>query len=272
MENQSEELNQLDDYLSLIPEWEDPYPAPKIEQHDGIYVVRDDLLNAGTKIRGADYLIGHCPKHKHIKEWIYGSCPATGYAQISLPYLCNRYNKKCVLFMAARSMDKLHAYQKRGIELGATYNWVKDGMLAVTKKRAKDYVAADPETRALLPIGLEHPTVFASFIKVARSLPIKPKHVWSVGSSGTLSRSLQLAWPDAEVHVVSSGGHNMNAREIGRAIFHPSKYKWDKPVKENELPPFPSAREYDAKAWFPMIEYYRNHDRVEPILFWNVGA
>lgn len=260
------------EYLRLVSGWVDPFPAPVLELHNGIYVVRDDLLDAGTKVRGADYLIGHCPVHKNIKEWVYGSCPATGYAQISLPFLCNRYNKKAVIFMAARSMNKLHEYQKRGIALGAEYHWIQDGMLNVTQKRARDYVAEDPETRALLPIGLEHPTVFASFIKVARSLPIVPQHVWSVGSSGTLSRALQLAWPRAEVHVVSSGGHNMNSREIGRAIFHPSKYKWNQAVKKSEMPPFPSAPEYDAKAWMPMIDYYKTNERVDPILFWNVGA
>ena len=261
-----------DEYLQLITGWEDPYPAPVLELHNGIYVVRDDMLDAGTKIRGADYLIGHCSKHRNIKEWVYGSCPATGYAQISLPFLCNRYAKKAVIFMAERGMDKLHAYQKKGIELGVDYRWVPDGMLNVTKKRAKDYVAEDPTTRALLPIGLEHPTVFACFMKVARSLPIVPNHVWSIGSSGTLSRSLQLAWPNAEVHVVSSGGHNMNSREIGRAIFHPSKYKWNQRVKHSEMPPFPSAPEYDAKAWLPMMEYYKTQDMIHPVLFWNVGA
>ena len=192
-----------DEYLQLISGWSDPYPNPVLEIYEGVYVVRDDLLTAGTKIRGADYLIGHCPKHRNIQEWVYGSCPATGYAQISLPFLCNRYNKKAVLFMAERSMNNLHEYQKRGIALGAEYHWIPDGMLNVTKKRARDYVAESPNTRALLPIGLEHPTVFACFIKVARSLPIVPNHVWSVGSSGTLSRALQLAWPHAEVHVVS---------------------------------------------------------------------
>ena len=260
------------DYRAVIPNWRDPFPAPVIEQHEGIYVVRDDLLNAGTKVRGADYLIGHCPNHRHITEWVYGSCPATGYAQISLPFLCNRYNKRAVIFMAARSMDKLHEYQRRGISLGAEYHWVKDGMLAVTQKRARDYVAESPTTRALLPIGLEHPTVFASFVVVARNLPVVPRTVWSIGSSGTLSRALQQAWPHAEVHVVSAGGHTMGERERGRAIFHPTKYKWNQAVKQSERPPFPSAPEYDAKAWRPMLEYYETHERREPILFWNVGA
>ena len=201
----------------------------------------------------------------------FGSCPATGYAQISLPVVCKRYEKKAVLFMAERSMDKLHDYQKRGIELGTIYHWVKMGMLNVTQSHAKKYTAEDPVHRRVLPLGLEHETVLSSIIKVARSLPIKPKEVWSVGSSGTISRGLQLAFPDADIHVVQVG-HTMKPREIGRAIHHISPYKFDKPVRINEMPPFPSAPTYDAKGWKPMIDWYKTNDKKGDVLFWNVGA
>ena len=43
--------------------------------------------------------------------------------------------------------------------------------------------------------------------------------------------------------------------------------KFDKPIKKEEAPPFPSAPTYDAKAW-PFIKQY-----AKPrALFWNVGA
>lgn len=258
-------------YLNHVINWEDPYPSPVLEVHDGITIVRDDLLEYGTKIRGIDYLIGHDPANKNVKEWVFGSCPATGYAQISLPHVCGKYGKKAVLFMAKRSMDKLHDYQKRGLDLGTIYHWVDNGMLPVTQKRARDYVEENPEERRVLPLGLEHPSVIGSFIKVARSLSINPKEVWTVGSSGTLNRSLQLAWPCARIHVVSVG-HSMSEREIGRAIFHKSSYKFDKPVKKEEAPPFPSAPTYDAKGWKPMMDYYKENEKSNEVLFWNVGA
>ena len=260
-----------DDLLKLIDGWQDPNPAPVIELHNDVHVVRDDLLNYGSKIRFIDYFLGHAPENKEVKEWVFGSCPATGYAQISLPVVCKRYDKKAVLFMAERSMDKLHPYQQRGIELGTNYHWVKMGMLNVTQAHAKRYTAEDPVHRRVLPLGLEHPTVLASIIKVARSLPVKPKEIWSVGSSGTMNRGLQLAFPDAEVHVVQVG-HTMKEREIGRAIHHVSPYKFDKPVKENELPPFPSAPTYDAKGWQPMIDWHKTHKRKGDVLFWNVAV
>lgn len=264
-------MQSSNELLELIGDWEDPNPTPIIELHNDIHVVRDDLLNYGSKIRFVDYFIGHAPENKEVTEWVFGSCPATGYAQISLPVVCKRYGKKAVLFMAERSMDKLHEYQKRGIELGTIYHWVKMGMLNVTQSHAKKYTAEDPVHRRVLPLGLEHETVVASIIKVARSLPIKPKEVWSVGSSGTISRGLQLAFPDADVHVVQVG-HTMKPREIGRAIHHISPYKFDKPVKIHEMPPFPSAPTYDAKGWKPMIDWYKTNEKKGDVLFWNVGA
>jgi len=260
-----------EEYLELIEDWQDPNPAPVLEVYDGITVVRDDLLNYGSKIRFVDYFIGHAPENKNVKEWVFGSCPATGYAQISLPVVCKRYGKKAVLFMAERSMDKLHPYQQRGIELGTEYHWVKMGMLNVTQAHAKRYASENSEERRVLPLGLEHETVLASIIKVARSLPVQPKEVWSVGSSGTMNRGLQLAWPDATIHVVQVG-HNMSEREIGRAIHHVSPYKFDKPVKEKDAPPFPSAPTYDAKGWSVMKNFHKIYEQSHDVLYWNVAG
>jgi hypothetical protein len=260
----------MTDLLPSIGDWTDPNPAPVLVEHEGVVVVRDDLLGAGSKLRFLDYLVGHDPSTREVREWVFGSCPATGYAQISLPTLCRRYGKEAVLFMAQRDMSKLHEYQQRGLAAGANYQWVPNGMLSVTQKRARDYAEADPVHRRVLPIGLEHPTVLASIVRVAQSLPIVPDIVWSVGSSGTLSRGLQLAWPNAEVHIVSVG-HRMSDRERGRATVHLSPYKFDKPVKGADVPPFPSAPTYDAKAWSVLQRWRQETNPSGTILLWNVA-
>jgi hypothetical protein len=248
--------------LDMVSDWEDPNPVPIIEEHDGFQVVRDDLLDVGSKMRFVDKFI----RDTKAKEIVFGSCPATGYAQISLPAVCNKYGKKTILFMAKRNEENLHEYQIRGRDLGAEYKWVNMGMLSVTQHRARKYYEEDKDNRVLFPIGLEHPSVVGSIIKVARQLPITPTEVWSVGSSGTLNRGLQLAFPDAEVNVVSVG-HKMSEREIGRANFYKSEYPFYKPCKDDEKPPFPSAPTYDAKAW----KFIKKHGS-EGALFWNVGA
>lgn len=263
--------------IQTIDDWVDPNPTPVIQEiSPNVFVVRDDLLGYGSKARFIDYLIGHSPLFKDKKEIVFGSAPATGWAQISGPVVCKRYDKKFVCFMAARDPKRYTFEQKLGIQLGTEYHWVKDGMLNVTTARAREYAEADPINRAVLPIGLEHPTVIESIVKVARSLPIVPDIVWSVGSSGTLNRGLQLAWPEAEVHVVQVG-HNMKPHEIGRAKLHKSSYKFDKPVKPNDAPPYPSVATYDAKVWRPFVDYYEHNvfgfypDPGKKILLWNVA-
>ena len=195
-------------------------------------IVRDDLLGGGSKVRFADYLISSNPE---VEEWVYGSSPATGYAQISLSYLCRKYGKKSVIFMADRSVEKRHPYQLQAIDEGAIMHWIPNGMLSVTEKRARDYVSDSPTSRRLLPIGFDHPSVLASVVRVAQSMDVKPREVWTVGSSGTLTRGLQLAWPDAEFHCVRVG----HSGEYGRAKIYKSTYAFNKATKV--LPPFPSA-------------------------------
>ena len=247
-----------EDYLEMIGDWTDSLPAPVVEEHEGILVVRDDLIGGGSKMRFADYLIQSQPE---IDEWVYGSSPATGYAQISLAHLCGRYDKKAVIFMADRAVEKRHAYQLQAIEAGAIMHWIPNGMLSVTEKRARDYVAEDPTCRRLLPIGFDHDTVIASIIRVALSIDVRPNEVWTVGSSGTLTRGLQLAWPDADFHCVTVG----HKGDYGRAKIYECNIPFNKPAKV--IPPFPSAITYDAKAW----EYIKQH--ASPgALFWNVGA
>jgi len=247
-----------DDYSDIIKDWVDPYPKPVIEEHEGFLIVRDDLLGGGSKMRFADYLIS---SNTEVEEWVYGSSPATGYAQISLSCMCAKYGKKSVIFMAKRSMDKLHDYQLRAIEEGATMHWVPNGMLSVTEKRARDYVAEDPKRRRLLPIGFDDDSVLASIARVSSNINVVPSEVWTVGSSGTLTRGLQRTWRDAAFHCVTVG----HAGDYGRAKTYKCEIPFNKPAKDK--PPFPSAITYDAKAWEFMKRY-----ASKGALFWNVGS
>ena len=247
--------------VDIYENWEDPNPPPVLKEHEGFIVVRDDLLGPGSKVRFLDYLVSKSSE----KEFVFGGCPATGYAQISLPALTNKYGKSTHLFMAKRDPAKYTEYQKRGMALGANYHWVPDGMLNVTKARAREYVEADPSNRILMNLGLCDPTAIACIAKVAQSLPIdEPKEFWTVGSSGTLNRGLQLAWPNAVAHVVQVG-HSMSKEEVGRAILWKCPLAFDKPTKEP--PPFPSALTYDAKCW----GFMKVHAKPGALM-WNVGA
>ena len=247
-----------------------PFIFPKlvIEEHEGFHVVRDDLLEGGSKRRFVDRLLRE-EIAEGANEFVYGGCPANGYAQLSIPLQTREYDCKTTLFMAKRSMDNLHDYQKKALEYGADIHWVANGMLQVTKKRALDYYNEDPVHRRLLQLGLDDQRVREDIRDLAKNIEqdydINISEVWSVGSSGTLTRGLQMAFPDKDVHVVSVG-HSMKQNEVGRAILHRSDLKFTQEVKEEDTPPFPSVPTYDAKAW----KIIREHAKPGA-LFWNVG-
>lgn len=258
------ELHALQDNLKLIKNWKDPWPDPVIIKYNDIYVLRDDLIEYGSKVRFLDYFVKSLSPD--IKEIVYCS-PATGYAQISLPVVCKKYNKKAILFSAKRDLNNLHEYQKKGLSEGAEYKWIKNGRLAVTKSHSKKYVNDYPHERIELPLGLEHPLVLSSIIKVAKEcINFKPSEIWTVVGSGTINRGLQMAFPDVPVHAVQVG-HKLTERELRRAKLWVSPYKFDIPVKQEDAPPFPSAPTYDAKAW-PFI---KEHAKPQS-LFWNIGG
>ena len=120
-----------------------------------------------------------------------------------------------------------------------------------------------------MPLGLEEKRVFEDIKRLAKNIEIEYNisisEIWSVGSSGTLTRGLQMAFPDKYVNVVSVG-HKMKQHEIGRAKLYLSDYKFTQEVKDKDKPPFPSVPTYDAKAWAVMRKYAKKGS-----LFWNVG-
>lgn len=252
-------------YLNLVKDWQDPYAAPVIEKHGKVYVVRDDLLEAGTKIRALDYLI---KTETDVEEWVFGSSPPWGYGQVSLAYVCRKYGKKAKLFHPHRKIETRHRLQLKAKEFGADIEWIEGKQVRQSKceKHAREYVQEAPEKRRLFPIGFEHETILGAIVKVGMNLDFEPKEVWTVGSSGVLSRGLQMAWEKAEFNIVQVG-RSMKERDIGRAkhFIHPRNFQ--QKVLPYEAPPFPSVPEYDAKAWYFVQKY-----GSDGCLFWNVGA
>lgn len=233
-------------------------PKPIIVQHEGINVVRDDLLDGGTKRRGFNVYVESFPD---IKEWVYAS-PRQGYAQLSLAYACRDLGKKATVTIPKGTRYWL---TEEAEKLGANIIEVPMGYLTNIQAKAKKYVEETPGS-ALVPFGGDHPIILEAIKNVALTLDIEPpKEIWTVMSSGVLSRGLQMAFPNAKVYGVQIG-HNTTEREIGRAETFRSKYKFTDECKEIDRPPFPSSLTYDSKAW----EFIKEH-ASEGALFWNVG-
>jgi len=230
-------------------------PKPIIKEHDGIQVVRDDLIEGGTK-RRAFYTYVNSTEHE---EYVYAS-PRQGYAQLSLAYACKDLGRKSTVTVPK---GKRYWLTDAAEELGCNIIEVPMGFLTNIQAKAKKY-CLEHEAH-LIPFGGDHPIIIEAMRRTALSLDINPTEIWTVMSSGVLSRGLQAAWPNAKVYGVRIG-HNTTRREQGRAETFKSKYKFQQECKEPERPPFQSSLTYDSKAW-TFIKEHAGKD----CLFWNVG-
>jgi hypothetical protein len=244
-------------YLRLVEDWQDPNPKPIIEEHDGIQVVREDYLKYGSKMRFIDYTI----KNLTADEIVYAQ-PRQGYAGISLCAVAKRYHKRVSLFIPLAK--ELSEHQERCRDLGAELHAKKIYGMSGLRKYARDH--AIMYNAHYIEMGFKNdPYVTASIVKVASEIP-EPKEVWTVLSTGVLHRALQIAWPNAVFHGVAVA-RNMKRGEVGHGNVYSHPYPFLKAEKDEELPPFASAKAYDAKAW----RYIKQH-ASKGALFWNVAG
>lgn len=227
-------------------------PPPVIEKIGKFLVVRDDLLPGGTKRRLLDGLLSQ----RREEEFVYAT-PAYGYAQIALAHSCRAIGKRATIFVAKRA--KPHKRTLEAKRAGARVIQVPHGYLNVVQKRARDY--CESTGAALLPFGFDSEEFSDLLAQCAKTLPIKPTEVWTAAGSGTLSRSLQKAWPSARFFAVQVG----RTPNVGRATLLKAPEKFE--IDAKHPPPFPSCSNYDAKVW-----QFMTRRGSEGALFWNVGA
>ena len=163
-------------------------PLPIIKEHDGINVVRDDLLDGGTKRRAFTMYVASLPD---TEEFVYAS-PRQGYAQLSLAYACKDLGRKCTVTVPKGEKTWLTIESER---LGANVIQVPMGYLSNIQHKAKVY--CEENGAHLIPFGGDHPIIIEAMCRAALSLEsikrfVHPKEVWTVMSSGVLSRGLQM--------------------------------------------------------------------------------
>lgn len=225
-------------------------PAPVIEAHGSILVVRDDRIAGGTKVRALPALL------TGAREFVYAS-PVYGYAQVSLAHAATSAGVRATVFCAQRQTPHPRTLQAQ--HFGARIVPVPVGYMTVVKARAREYCTVSGAT--LLPFGFDAPAFIDALADVAHDLLLTPTEVWTVAGSGVLSRALQQAWPRAAFHAVRIGA----VPNAGRATVYiaPETFQQDARVP----PPFPSCSNYDAKAW-----QFIQTQAKPGALFWNVAG
>ena len=250
-------------FIDVTKDWRDPLPLPMVTEHDGIKVVRDDIIN-GSKCRFADLLVQSIPE-----ETLVYVQPRVGLAGVSILNIAKRYNKKVVLFMP--SSKKISHHQAVCIERGAIPKFRRIAAMPNLNLVAKAW--AEKNGAKFIPLGLKHELVVACASRVAMNIAEHyggaPDVCFVATSTGVLVRGLQIGWDKTEFFAVTVA-RNMKAGELGRAhpIIEPLEFAQSE--KKDNLPPFPTVNTYDAKVW----KYAKAFKAANPNLnvwMWNVG-
>ncbi len=221
----------------------------------GRFVLRDDIVPGGTKRRALGVLL------RRDTENVYAG-PAFGYAQVALAYAAADRKALATVFVAKRAEPTALSLEAK--RAGAKVVQIAFGRLSNVRAKAREY--CELTGAQLLPFGLDDDAFRAKLAVLAQAVrcdgfAVGTREVWCACGSGTLTRALQTAFPEA-AHVAVLVG--TEAGNPGRARVMHAPEPFEKPAVEP--PPFPSAAHYDAKVW----RLFR--EQAKPgALFWNVG-
>ena len=242
-------------YLDLTKDYKHDFTFT-IKDIEGFKVIDDGEYEAGTKAKFADFMISQVQED----DLVYVA-PRVGMAPLSLCYLAKKYNKKLYLFMP--SSKEASEHQLLAIERGAIPIFVRIAAMPTANIYAKRF--AEKMGFKFLPFGLKTEMVVAGGVRVIHDC-LADKNIstmWSVFSTGVLSRTLQIALPNASFNAVAVA-RNIQPGELGRARFftHTKKFTQDSDI----IPPFDCIRTYDAKGWEFIKKFGKQGD-----WFWNVA-
>lgn len=233
-----------------------------IEKHYGIYVLRDDLLEGGTKS-----ILMNKIDEPNINEFVYAS-PVYGGFQIALSVYCKSVGKKATIFCAKR-IEK-HNNTQKCIDYGANIIEVPFGYLSVVEKKAREYCKNKKQIKKI-NFGAnsdENKKIISERVKnVINKLDFKLDEIWCVIGSGTLISSILMTVDESiKVYGVEVGAKFIPENEYSNLTIITYPKKFDK--ESNIIIDFPSTPNYDKKAFEYCLKYNINTNKN--ILFWNV--
>ena len=246
----------LDYYLDLTKDFKSSFGDFNVKQVDGFNVIDEsESCEVGYKARSGEFFIQDLVR-QGVKKIVYVQ-PRRGFAGISLSWLCKKYGLELILVMP--SSKEVSDHQALCIELGAKPLFARIAAMPNANSLAKKY--AKKVGAYYVPLGLNHPYVIAGGVRCMYNYfkdKEKPKTIWSVISTGVLSRTMQIALPDTEFNAVAVA-RNIQQGELGRAKF----YSYHKPFNsKSDLIPdkFDCEDSYDSKGWDYMVKHGKQGD------------
>lgn len=213
--------------------------APVLVMHEELLVLRDDLVDGGTKRRILQMLV---PLIKE-EEIVYPG-HAYGYAGLALGLAALACNKRVRIFYPSPRAEGVPIFDRTISLPNVTYSIEKVAKQHELVEEAKAYASA--AGAYYMPIGCATQEFRDALVTFIKSLSVTPTEVWCMCGSGLLCRSICEAWPEAKVNAVSLGMSHLDVDRERVTVYNAPESPEE---AASVLPPFPSAKFYDAKVW-----------------------
>ena len=265
-----------------------------IEQHNGIFVKREDLCVVPryremfprfSKLRGV---------YEHLRM-----IQSRGYRNIGVldtvhsqagwgvAATCSMMGLNCINYHPMRkNEDKIRPYQEKSLELGAELIAMEATKSAVLWHRAKKHLAENYDLAYMMPNGLKlHEAYEVNALEAASTIPeclCKGTWIFSVSTGSIMAgvmKGLNRICDIRNIMFVAHMGYSRSEEGLrnylvdSSGIFNAGITIIDEGYQYADAvaypAPFPCNEYYDRKAWKWALE---NKEMLKtPIVFWNVG-
>lgn len=230
-----------------------------IEQHQGVSVLRDDLLPGGTKACFIGELLNPA-----FDCHVYAS-PVYGAFQIALAEYCRANGRNAVIFCAKR--NEPHENTLKAKAAGARVLQVPHGYLSNVQAKARAFCSENNGQYLAFGAGVEIAIqrISERAANVFAEIGGVPDEVFCAVGSGTLLAGIERAAQGSQCKIT---GVCVGAEHKGRVSENTVLVKYPAPFERpsKAKAPFKTSRNYDLKAW----EYCLKLRGGGSVLFWNV--
>lgn len=230
-------------------------PPFVIDTVAGFHILRDDLIEGGTKRRALNIMLSRMNEQN-----IVYSGTVMGHGALALAHAAKDTGKSAHIFIASGDPDHASIEKLRGANaiihllppqpISSLYqealNWQGSQYDAITLPPAFD----TPQFADALGVALNHFD--------ASSYP----EIWTTCVSGTLTRAFQRAFPDKAFKTVKVAKAECDLG-ISTVFQAPEKYHHSAKLP----PPYPSCTHTDAKLW-----QFAREKAAAGALIWNTAG
>ncbi len=216
----------------------------KIDEIDGIFILRDDIIEGGTKRRALDILL-----KSFAADSISYAGTVMGRGALALAHACADNGKTAHIHICT---DDAHPMIEKLRITGAQVHLHPPMPVAALHEHAK------AQGGITFPPGFDMPEFEDALTAAVLPLDLSAtSEIWTASVTGTLTRALKRAFPHKAfktVSVVKSGAGDFIAPE-----------KYHQPAKHP--PPYPACPYTDSKVW-----QFARESAAPRSLIWNTAG